>query len=366
MASPTMGRPMPRISVVVPIYNVEQYLDECLDSIAAQTFGDFEVIMVDDGSPDGSAAIARRHAERDGRFRLVARPNGGLGAARNTGTEHATGEFLSFVDSDDVLPPDAYERMIGALDRTGSDFATGNVQRLTREGATRQAYFVSRAFTRDRLKTHITKHRSLLFDRTAWNKLWRRSFWDAHGYRFPEGVLNEDIPVVLPAHFAARSVDVLEKPVYYWRSREAGALSITQRRAERKALVDRTNAVEKVIEYLKAEGPPGALNWYEESLLTHDLRYHLNVLHKADDEYRELFIARANELLAGADPAIYSRLPAIEQRQWALVRERRLPELLAALQEQRESRPSLKVRLARRIPERHRRKLRGLVEAARR
>src|SRR3712207_3860531 len=113
---------MPRISVVVPIYNVEPYLAACLQSLVEQTFTDLEFIVVDDGSPDGSRAIAEEFAARDKRFRIVEQENGGLGKARNTGADHATGEFLAFVDSDDVLPRYAYRLLIEALDETGSDF----------------------------------------------------------------------------------------------------------------------------------------------------------------------------------------------------------------------------------------------------
>src|SRR4051812_36101890 len=120
---------MARLSVVVPIYNVEDYLKPCLDSIAAQTFTDLEVVMVNDGATDSSPTIAEAYAARDPRFKLVNRPNGGLSAARNTGVEHATGELLAFVDSDDLLTPDAYKLMVGSLDETGSDFATGWVLR---------------------------------------------------------------------------------------------------------------------------------------------------------------------------------------------------------------------------------------------
>jgi CDP-glycerol glycerophosphotransferase len=355
---------VPRISVVVPIYNVEDFLDECLGSIAAQTFRDLEVVMVNDGSPDRSPAIAAAWAERDSRFRLVNRPNGGLGAARNTGTEHASAEYLTFVDSDDVLPERALERLITALDRTGSDFATGNVLRLS-SGGTRQAYFVSRAFTRTRLRTHVTKHRDLITDRTAWNKLWRRSFWDAQGYRFPEGVYNEDIPVTIPAHFAARAVDVIAEPTYLWRSRDAGEKSITQRRREVRALVDRLNAVEQVIAHLDAHGPPGSRLWYEQSVLAHDLRYHLVVFDEADGDYRELFLDRVNALIDAAGPRVCDGLPAADRRLWDLVRERRPDELAAAVRAQRAAAPPLRVRLARRIPERHRRRLRGLVQSVR-
>jgi CDP-glycerol glycerophosphotransferase len=124
-----------RLSVIVPIYNVEHYLAACLDSLEAQTFQDLEVIMVDDGSPDDSAAIAASYAARDPRFTLVRKENAGLGAARNTGIENISpdSEYLTFVDSDDVIPPDAYRLMLKSLDETGSDFATGNVFHLKGE-----------------------------------------------------------------------------------------------------------------------------------------------------------------------------------------------------------------------------------------
>jgi CDP-glycerol glycerophosphotransferase len=179
---------MPRISVVVPVYNVERYLAECLRSLRAQTVRDFEVVMVDDGSTDGSAAIAEDFAERDPRFRLVTQENHGLGYARNTGVAHAGGELLAFADSDDVVPSDAYERLARSLDATGSDFASGNVLRLE-EGRTKQAAFLAQTFARTRTRTHVRRFAPLLADRTAWNKLWRRAFWDANALRFPEGVL---------------------------------------------------------------------------------------------------------------------------------------------------------------------------------
>ena len=352
---------MPRISVVVPVYNVEEYLRECLDSIARQTFADFEVVMVDDGSTDGSAAIAREYVERDGRFRLLSQLNAGLGAARNAGIDDATGEFLAFVDSDDLIAHDAFERLLGALDRTGSDFATGNVHRLSSAG-TRQARFVAHAFTRTVMRTHVSNRRALITDRTVWNKLWRRSFWDAQGCRFPSGVLNEDIPITVPAHFAARSVDVLADPVYFWRTREGESRSITQTRSELRALRDRLSAIDQVLAYLTEHQGPEALVWYEQSIFANDLRYHLGVLDEAGEEYRELFLDRAGALLEAAGPGAIEGLPAIERRQWEMVRERRVPELRELLRHQRES-PSLRVRVTRAIPVRHRQRLRGVLDS---
>jgi CDP-glycerol glycerophosphotransferase len=330
---------MPRISVVVPIYNVEPYLDECLDSIAGQTFRDLEVVMVEDGSTDNSRAIAERFAAKDDRFRLVTQPNGGLGKARNTGVEAARGEFLAFVDSDDYLAPDALELLHGAMEETGSDFATGNVRRLQSQGI-RKTLFLAEAFAKTRLKTHVSEFPALIADRLACNKLFRRSFWDKQGRSFPEGVMNEDIPVVLPAHFAARSVDVIADPVYYWRIRDGEQRSITQTRLDPKAmpraLRDRLSAVEQVVDWLEEHGRRKWKRWYFEGLVADDLRLYLNPLAAADDEYREFFLDRVNAFLDRAPKGIYDDLPAIERLKWHLVRRRLMPELLEVIRFHRE------------------------------
>src|SRR5919108_3783215 len=240
---------MPRLSVVVPVYKVEPYIEACLGSLARQEVADFEAILVDDGSPDGSAAIAERFAERDARFRLVRQENGGLGRARNVGAALARGEFLAFLDSDDMVPPDAYSRMLATLGRTGSDFATGNIRRFDSTGEW-PAAFLSRVFLVPHRRTHVSRMRWLLSDRMAQNKLWRRSFWERHELGFPTGVFHEDIAVVIRAHVLARAVDVVKAPVYLYREREDGTLSITQRRAELRVLLDRLAAVEQASAFL--------------------------------------------------------------------------------------------------------------------
>ena len=318
---------MPRVSVVIPVFNVERYLDECLDSLEAQEVWDFEAILVDDGSTDASGAIAERRAARDPRLRVVHRRNGGLGSARNLGAALAQGEFLAFLDSDDKLPPCAFSRLLRTLDRTGSDLASGNVHRFDARG-TWPAAFLARVFLLPRRRTHVTRLRWLLSDRMAQNKLWRRTFWDAHAFRFPEGRYHEDIPVTVPAHFLARSVDVVTEPTYLYREREDGVPSITQRRAELRILRDRFTAVEQVSAFLGARSA-AAKRWYDTSVVEDDLRYHVDVLDGADDAYRAYFLDRANAFLDAAAPVIERTLPPIQRRKWQLVRERRLDDLLA-------------------------------------
>ncbi|MFI5839700.1 glycosyltransferase family 2 protein [Catenuloplanes sp. NPDC051500] len=321
------------ISVVVPIYNVAPYLVECLESIAAQTYEDLDVVLVDDGSTDGSGRIAAGFAARDARFRLVTQENAGLGAARNTGVRHAGGELLQFVDSDDVLPRHALEVLAAALERTGSDFATGNTLRLDSRGLG-PSRMHRRIFTHTRLRTHVSRDRELLGDRTAWNKLFRREFWDRHGLAFPEGVLYEDTPVMVPAHVLAGTVDVVDVPVYHWRRREGGERSITQRREELRNFVDRVDGVDRVSRFLA--GVPGLRRAYDASAVRADLAHYLRVLPEAGDEYVALFLDRCGDVLARVPARDLAALPAAMRVQWHLVRQRRVPELFEVIRASRD------------------------------
>jgi CDP-glycerol glycerophosphotransferase len=324
----------PQVSVVVPIYNVERYLTECLESLARQTLADLEVVLVDDGSTDSSAQIAAAFAETDPRFHLVQQANAGLGAARNAGARRTTGRYLAFVDSDDVVLPRAYELLAGSLDRTGSDLATGNFYRLTTSG-TRQAGMVFSTFNANRPRTHITKHPALLNDRTAWNKLFRRSFWDDNDLSWPEGVLYEDIPVTLPAHVLAEAVDVLRDPVYLWRARVGDASSITQRRTEPRAIRDRTAAVDGVSRFLAERGEGRLKRFYDRSVAEQDLRYFLIQLGEADQPFQQLFLDLVNDFFDRSDPAVFDELPSLQRLEWFLVRHRLLAELLEVLEVER-------------------------------
>ena len=102
---------MPKVSIIVPVFRVEDYLDRCVGSLVGQTLKDIEIILVDDGSPDGCPAMCDKWAQTDGRIRVIHKPNGGLGFARNSGIEQAEGEFIGFVDSDDYVKPDMFERL---------------------------------------------------------------------------------------------------------------------------------------------------------------------------------------------------------------------------------------------------------------
>ncbi|MFI6941641.1 CDP-glycerol glycerophosphotransferase family protein [Streptomyces sp. NPDC050418] len=338
--APAPSASLPRLTVVVPIYNVEDYLEECLRSIAGQTFRNLHVVLVDDGSSDASPRIARAFAARDPRFRYVRQENAGLSAARNTGVREADPqvEFLTFVDSDDIVPHDAYERMIASLDASGSDFASGNVWRLNERG--RQQAWQYKWLKGDRTRTHITRDPQLLADRVAWNKVFRRAFWDAHAFTFPEGRLYEDTPVMIPAHFLAKSVDVLEEHVYYWRVREG---SITRRRTEVRGVRDRIAACDSVSRFL-GERFPQHKRMYDLSCLRDDFIYFLEGLPLGGPEYRAAFLTGTAAFLARADASLIHELPVDLRIKWQLLRQGRSAELIELLAYEQRNKAAFAVR----------------------
>lgn len=325
----------PRLSIVVPVYNVEGYLPECLDSIRSQAGPDVEIVAVNDGSTDSSEAILAETAAADPRLTVLSQANQGLGAARNHGAAAAEGEYLWFVDSDDRLAPGAIDLLLTTIAATGSDLVSGNVHRLVGESA-RPARFLADAFARTRLRTHITRFPALIADRVAWNKVFRRSFWDRHDFRFPVGVHYEDQYVALPAHYLARSVDVRSEPVYLWRVRDSSAASsITQQRSDIDSMRDRVAAVRFVSDFLAGRGSPRERRRYDESAVTHDLRYFLEVVPDAGEDYRQAFLEAVAPYLAGVDETAYARLPAVRRMQWRMVRRGDLDRLVDLLEAER-------------------------------
>ncbi|WP_432929831.1 CDP-glycerol glycerophosphotransferase family protein [Microbispora sp. CA-135349] len=189
----------PRLSVVVPLHGGEEHAEECLESLRDQTLDDLEVILA--GRPRGVRPP-------DHRFTLLTLGDGGddPGTARNAGAAFATGRYLAFADPGSVVPADAYRALVGALDHTGSDLACGRIRTWTPHatGAAVKA--------REFLRTHITRHPKLLDDPRAGGTVFRREFWNRHGFAFPAG-LGEDFPVTIPAHVLSTSADVLGEVV---------------------------------------------------------------------------------------------------------------------------------------------------------
>lgn len=281
-----LRRRRPVVSVVVPAYNVERFLGASLDSILSQSYRHLEVIVVDDGSTDGTGDVADQSAAADSRVRVIHQDNAGLGAARNIGVRHATGDYLAFADSDDLVLEHAYATMVGALERSGSDIAIGAVERL--QGTRR---FMTRLMRENhqerRTAVRVEDAPALLADVFAWNKVFSRSFWDAEGLTFPEGVRYEDQPTLTRALVAAR-FDVLPEPVYLWQVRADGS-SISQQRGEQRDISDRLLTKRWSTETVLGRTPPAVHEvWYRKVLPVDMPEYFLSVPGCSDEFWSTL------------------------------------------------------------------------------
>ncbi|MEU8932564.1 CDP-glycerol glycerophosphotransferase family protein [Streptomyces sp. NPDC048409] len=223
---------MPRFSLIVPCHRVQGFLRECLDSVLDQSFRDFEVIAVDDRSPDGSGAILDEYAARDPRVRVLHLPeNVGLGRARNAGLPHATGDFLLFLDSDDTLTPGALRAVADRLAETGDpDVLVFDYARTYWWGGTRRNALAEVLSATDAVFTAAEHPEILDLLMVVWNKAYRRDFVTENGFRFPPGYY-EDTPWTFPVMLGASRIATLDRICLNYRQRRQGnILSTTSRK----------------------------------------------------------------------------------------------------------------------------------------
>jgi CDP-glycerol glycerophosphotransferase len=315
----------PAITVVVPFYDVEEYFDECLASIAAQNFRNFEAILVDDGSRDGSLAIAQRYADSDVRFRVVRRPNGGLGAARNTGIRVARGKYLTFVDSDDALPVGALWALVSSARRTGSQIVVGSVRRFDRTRVWRPSW-VNRVHFEARSAIALTDFPALLRNLYTWNKLFDRRFFLAQGLWFREGVPYEDQPIVSQLYNRAERIDVLTEVVYHYRNRE-DRTSISQQTWTVADLQARIEAFRLSRDALLAEAPQDIYEAWLLTLFDSHLHWYLKSRGTDDDEFWKTIRETVLEFTEGAPRHVWDRTPPIYRVMLELTRQDRREEL---------------------------------------
>ena len=288
---PLFERQPSLISVVLPVYNVEDYLAECLRSIVNQSYSRLQIIVVDDGSTDGSLQIAQAFARKDRRIKIVRQKNAGLGAARNTGMQHADGEFLVFADSDDVIPPNAYREMYRTLQVSGSDFVVGAYFRMS-ETSEYLPPWLGELHEEERLAINASEFTGGLANVFAWNKMFRQSFVDRISLTFPEGIRYEDQFPITRAYLLADSFDVIPEIVYKWRIRFDGS-SITQNKRSLEDVSDRVAVVKSLYEYLRYNAEPDFFDAWVAKVLGMDLIPYVSESLHADDDYRR----RVRELI---------------------------------------------------------------------
>lgn len=253
---PSADRPL--VSVVVPAYNVENYLRRCLDSLIAQTFEPIEIIVVDDGSTDGTSAICDEYAVRDPRVRVIHRENGGRSAARNSGMDVACGKYIGFVDGDDYVDAEMFETMAASLEMDEeADFARCGVKvEFQYEVSGDYRRWVQTYFKFDFMgSVPITPELACLVDNSVCNKLYRRQTLTMNGIRFPEGFDNEDVVFSFFTLGKSSRMVALDMPFYRYVRNDRGIMArqVAEFSATRVLPDSLTKVMPLVAEYLLAD-----------------------------------------------------------------------------------------------------------------
>ena len=244
----------PLISVIVPAYNAEAFLDQCLESIVAQSYRHLEILVVDDGSTDGTAALCDRWAERDERIRIIHQPNGGHSAARNTALDAMTGELVAMVDSDDVLHPEFVATLLDVLRQTDADIAVGGYTPFHGSNPA----FVDTAgngtikrFNQQEAMLAVFFQQGLTH--SPWGRLFKASLFD--GIRFPLGIIYEDLAIIYPLLRRCTLVASIGRSLYGYRQHDNNSMRVFSPR--RTAVLDVCEQLEQQMmnddpQYLKA------------------------------------------------------------------------------------------------------------------
>lgn len=215
---------MPKISIIVPVYKVEQYLNKCVDSICNQTLQDIEIILVDDGSPDRCSEICDSYAKKDDRIKVIHKENGGLSDARNAGLEIARGEYIGFVDSDDYIHPNMF-KMLFDLCENNQTLIAGCDLAYVYDGSDKVDYNSSS----NEYVTSSSEFFEIMLDvqkylRTGvWNKIYKRELFAS--VRFPKGKLFEDVGTMYKLIFQVDKVSYISVPGYYYLKQREGAIT---------------------------------------------------------------------------------------------------------------------------------------------
>jgi len=252
------------ISVVVPVYNQERFLEKCIDSLLGQTYTELEIILVDDGSTDKSGAICDVYAKKDARIKVIHKVNGGLSDARNAGIDIASGDYIAFVDSDDYVAPQMYERMYGALVENQADMVVCNCSFVDGDNRlieNRECQFKDCICTNaEMLNGRVATGENYFLTVVAWNKLMPREVFS--DLRYPKGKYHEDEFVFHKMYGGVKKIACISDKLYCYRQ-VSGTITDSKNVLYR---LDRTEAMYERIKYCLANGYLGNLLFYERTM----------------------------------------------------------------------------------------------------
>lgn len=262
------------VSVVIPVYNIEAHLRQCLDSVLGQTLREIEVICVDDGSTDSSPDVLKEYARNDSRLHVITQVNAGPGVARNRGMAEATGKYLIFLDSDDWFEPDFLEQMLRRADETTADvvickaveFDTHTGKELPTEWMLKEQYLPGAVFAPEEVADHFFQFTYGM----PWDKFYRRDWLIGTGIQYPPLKNSEDLAFVFPTLLASRKIAVLSKVMIHHRVNRGTSVS-NSRTMQPDAPYKAFEIVEKFLKEnnLMAQYEQSFMNWAMEFLVWH-------------------------------------------------------------------------------------------------
>lgn len=218
---------MPTVSIIVPVYNAEKALGRCIESILNQEYQDFELLLMDDGSRDGSAAIIDAYAAADARIRAVHKPNSGVSDTRNKAIDMAQGEFIQFLDADDWITPDATRKFVRAAQKYEADMVIADFYRVVGKNVSPKGDIDTEGvITRIQYADYMLENPADYYYGVIWNKLYRKSILDAHGLRMDENISYcEDFIFNMEYVLHTEKIAVVKSPVYYYVKTEGSLVS---------------------------------------------------------------------------------------------------------------------------------------------
>ena len=249
------------ISIVLPIYNIEKYLTDCIESVINQTYKNIEIILVDDGSEDNCATICDNYANKDKRIKVIHKENGGLSDARNAGLKIATGEYITFIDSDDIIDKQYIENLFEILVENNADIAICNYKEIEEKNNYKQLPKNYKPKNEidifdniESLKQMYTSHKhGMVF--VAWAKLYKKELFIKNNIKYPEGKIHEDTYTTYKLLYYAKKVVFTEKELYFYRLRKG---SIMNSKFNLKKL-DKLPAIEETCEFFLEKNEPELL-----------------------------------------------------------------------------------------------------------
>lgn len=290
------------LSVVVPSYNVENYLVQCVQSLRASTYSNREIILVNDGSTDNTPELCEQLADKYRDVRVVHQENRGLGQARNTGVAASEGDLLAFVDSDDTVPIEAYSVMAQSLRESGSSFVVGGVERFN-STSTWRPWFVEEVHSIRRPRSNALLFPPVVWNVFAWSKLYRREAFESIVGKFPRG-LYEDQVMSAKIYTSTEPVDIVPNIVYNWRDREDNS-SITQNKTSTVDLRERLDVAFEVAGVIDEADDLALSEYWYRKLLSEDLWWYFRVVPNSTLEFWEVLQAAVIRLINRAPATSY-------------------------------------------------------------